>query len=119
MDCNLLGFSVCGIFQAKLLEWAAISFSRGFVPPRDWTNVSSIAGGFFTVKPPGKVVVFFTLSLLRELAGSHVLGTWDIKLGDISGWTLPLIMTVKEHHGLKGEVSVWRAKLCEGAVSRS
>ena len=29
MDCSLLGFSIHGIFQAKVLEWFAISFSRG------------------------------------------------------------------------------------------
>ena len=29
MDCSLLGFSVHGIFQARVLEWVAISFSRG------------------------------------------------------------------------------------------
>ena len=29
MDCNLLGFSVHGILQARILEWIAISFSRG------------------------------------------------------------------------------------------
>ena len=29
MDCSLLGFSVHGIFQARILEWVAISFSRG------------------------------------------------------------------------------------------
>ena len=29
MDCNLLGFSVHGILQARILEWIAISFSKG------------------------------------------------------------------------------------------
>ena len=29
MDCSLLGYSVCGILQARILEWVAISFSRG------------------------------------------------------------------------------------------
>ena len=35
MDCNLSGFSVHGIFQARILEWVDISFSRGFSQPRD------------------------------------------------------------------------------------
>ena len=47
MDCNLPGSSVHGIFQARILEWVAISFSRGSSPPRDWTQISCIAGGFF------------------------------------------------------------------------
>ena len=29
MDCSLSGFSTCGVFQARTLEWIAISFSRG------------------------------------------------------------------------------------------
>ena len=33
MDCNLPGFSVYGIFQARELEWVAISFSRGTFQP--------------------------------------------------------------------------------------
>ena len=51
MDCSLPGFSVHGIFQARVLEWVGISFSRGSSQPRDWTwvsYVSCIAGGFFT-----------------------------------------------------------------------
>ena len=35
MDYSLPGSSVCGIFQAKILEWAAISYSRGSSRPRD------------------------------------------------------------------------------------
>ena len=44
MDCSLPGFSVHGIFQARVLEWVAISFSRGSSQPRDWTQVSLIVG---------------------------------------------------------------------------
>ena len=41
------GSSVHGISQAKLLEWVAISFSRGSFPPRDQTTSPALAGGFF------------------------------------------------------------------------
>ena len=41
-----------GFFQAKMLEWVAISSSRGSPQPRDQTCVSCIAGGFFTHEPP-------------------------------------------------------------------
>ena len=37
-----------GILQARILEWVAVPFSRGFSQPRDWTQVSHIAGRFFT-----------------------------------------------------------------------
>ena len=54
MVFSLPGFSVHGISQATILEWVAISFSRGSFQPRDQTQVSCIAGGFFTSEPTGK-----------------------------------------------------------------
>ena len=54
MNSSLLGSSVHGIFQARILEWVAISYSRGCSKPRDWTLVSCIAGEFFTAEPLGK-----------------------------------------------------------------
>ena len=47
MDCSLPGFYVHGIFQARILEWVA--FSRGSSQPRNQTQVSYIAGRFFTI----------------------------------------------------------------------
>ena len=49
MDCSLPGSSIHGIFQARIPEWAAISFSRGSSQPRDRTRVSCIADRRFTV----------------------------------------------------------------------
>ena len=49
MDCSLPGSSVHGIFQARILEWVAISFSRGSSQTRDWTLVSRIVGRHFTI----------------------------------------------------------------------
>ena len=49
MDCSLPGSFIHEIFQARILEWVAISFSRGSSQPRDQTRVSSIAGRLFTV----------------------------------------------------------------------
>ena len=49
MDCSLPGFSVHRIFQARVLEWVAISFSRRYSQPRDWTRVSCIVGKRFTI----------------------------------------------------------------------
>ena len=54
MDCSPPGSSVYGILQARILEWLAISFSKGSSRPRDGTWVSHIAGRFFTAEPPGK-----------------------------------------------------------------
>ena len=49
MDCSLPRSSVHGIFQARVLEWVAISFSRGSSRPRDQTWVSHIVGRCFTI----------------------------------------------------------------------
>jgi len=49
MDCSLPGSSIHEIFQARVLEWVAISFSRESSWPRDWTQVSCIVGRHFTV----------------------------------------------------------------------
>ena len=49
IDYSPPGSSVHGILQARILEWVAISFSRGSSWPRDWTQLSFIAGRFFTV----------------------------------------------------------------------
>ena len=49
MDCSLPGSSVHGIFQARILEWIAISFSRRSSRHRDWTQVSRVVGRHFTV----------------------------------------------------------------------
>ena len=49
VDCSLPGSSIHGILQARILEWVAISFSRGSSPPRDWTQISHIAGRCFNL----------------------------------------------------------------------
>ena len=57
IDCSLPGSSGHGIFQARILECIAISSSRGSSRPRDGTcvsDISCIAGRFFTTEPPEK-----------------------------------------------------------------
>ena len=49
MDCRPSGSSVHGILQARILEWVAISFSRGSSRPSDRTQVSHIAGRHFNL----------------------------------------------------------------------
>ena len=49
VDCSPLGFSIHGILQARILEWVAISFSRGSSWSRDQTQVSCIAGRCFNL----------------------------------------------------------------------
>ena len=59
MDCSLSGSSFHGIFQARILEWVAISFSRRSSQPRDWTQVSCIVGRRFTIWATGEAVEIF------------------------------------------------------------
>ena len=56
MDCSPPGSSVHGIYQARILEWVAISSPKGSPQPRDWTSpmAPALAGRFFTIEPPGK-----------------------------------------------------------------
>ena len=47
--CDSMDCRVHGILQTRILEWVAFPFSRGSSQPRDRTQVSRIAGGFFTI----------------------------------------------------------------------
>ena len=49
IDCSPPGSSVHGSLQARILEWVAFPFSKGFSPPRNRTQISHIAGRFFNV----------------------------------------------------------------------
>ena len=46
--CDPMDYTVHGILQARILEWGAVPFSKGSSQPRDRTQVSHIAGGFFS-----------------------------------------------------------------------
>ena len=52
--CDPMDYSVHGILQARILEWEAIPFSRGSSQPRDRSQVSCTAGGFFARWATGK-----------------------------------------------------------------
>ena len=69
MDSSLPGSSVHGIVQARILEWVTISFSRGSSWPRGQTQVSCIAGRFFThlaTREALKLDKMFLFSTSRE-----------------------------------------------------
>ena len=73
-DCSPPGSSVHEISQARILEWVAISFSRGSSQPRDQTWVSCIAGRFFTVWATREALCYIPLTiscLLRLLLSSR------------------------------------------------
>ena len=57
-----MDYTVHGILQARILEWVAFPFSRGYSQPRDQTQVSHIASRFFT-----KDIGLGSLSLLQGI----------------------------------------------------
>ena len=61
--CRPLGSSVHGISQARILEWVAISFSRGSSQPRNWTHVSSV----------GRWIVYFWVTRETQELGIFTL----------------------------------------------
>ena len=74
MDCSLPVSSIHGIFQARVLEWVAISFSRGSSQPRDWAQVSCIAGRRFIIwaTREAQIMSMLLLLLLLPTHFSHV-----------------------------------------------
>ena len=77
LDCSLPGSSVHRIFQARVLEWVAISCSRGSSWPRDRTLVSRILGGCF--------IVWATREVHYE-NGNGVFSQMIVKYASIETW---------------------------------
>ena len=103
MDSSLPDSSVYGIFQARIPEWVAISFSRGSSHPRDWTHVSgetpALAGGFFTNEPPGKPQNNLLITVI-----------WTKQLGFQQYFNLPRIISLESlecsHNKFKTDLKI-------------
>ena len=54
MDCSLQGSSIHGIFQARVLEWVAISFSRGLPDPGIEPRSPALQADTLLSEPPGE-----------------------------------------------------------------
>ena len=69
MDCSSAGSPVYGILQARILEWVAISFSRGFSQPRDGTlslKSPALASGFFTTRATWEALEYSRFSSVAQ-----------------------------------------------------
>ena len=75
--CDLMDYTVHGILQARIMEWVAIPFSRGSSQPRDGTQVSRIAGGFFTS---------WTTREAQTLCGAQNPGPWSKATSTLYLW---------------------------------
>ena len=73
IDYSLAGSSVHGIFQARVLEWGAIAFSRGSSRPRDRTRVSRVVGRCFTI--------WATREALQKLNVTEILNKAEVSGG--------------------------------------
>ena len=67
--CDPMDYTVCGILQARILEWVAFPFSRQSSQPRDQTQISRVEGRFFTSWATGKPknIGVGSLSLLQQI----------------------------------------------------
>ena len=100
--CSPPGFSVHGIFQARILEWVAVSSFRGSSWSRNWTHVSAspaFAGGFFTAEPPGKPLLPWVSGNKWFLFESSIFENWIWK-GSAFVQSIPNIPSKRHKHKL-------------------
>ena len=97
MNCSPPGSPVYGIFQARLLERVATSYSMRSFQPRAWTHISCI-DGFFTTELPGKSLVHYNCNYLSGKQTAIYMHTL------ISQWIFP---NVKSSELDAGNVPTW------------
>ena len=99
MDCGPSGSFVCGILQARILEWVGISFSRGSSRPRDGTHISCIGRWVLhhyhhlgSPHPPlaGAISTSLVLCLLPPMAPGPP-ATWERHQGTCKKWKFPRV----------------------------
>ena len=81
LGCSLPGSSVQGVFQARILEWVAISFSRESSQPRDRAcvyHVSCVAGRLFTHRAIGEPHACVLMSVCHHLTSASVFMIWRL-----------------------------------------
>ena len=108
--CDPMYNTVHGILQARALEWVAFSFSRGPSKPRGQTQVSCIAGGFFT------------RWATREAHIQHCwkINIWNIALGNGASASLRKFLRnmndtkTDPRRNRTSELSNWQRKDCKG-----
>ena len=93
MDCSLPGSSVHGILEARILEWVTIPFSRGSSQSRDWTQVSYVAGGCFTIWATRERRL-----ILIEIFGEEIIGQFPFPFSE-SQWTFTVLGTFETFLG--------------------
>ena len=115
MDCSLPGSCVHGIFQAIVLEWIAISFSRESSWPRDWTQVSHIVDRHLTVWATTEVTDNFDNSKYPEY--------WDLDLQETFPKTRTLATSWSQFYFRKSTQGTYTClrlnELCQNNTKKS
>ena len=78
--CSLPGSYVRGILQARILQWVAIPFFRGSSQLRDWTQVSCIAGRFFTIWDTREAFLLVISKQLGSPQGWYIIAPNNMEL---------------------------------------
>ena len=119
MDCSPPGSSVQGISQARILEWVAIFFSRGSSWPRDRTQVSWIAGGFFNIwTTRGSPTARETACNSAHGAGLFLcFPKISIRQLGCSGFPTKILSVHLELPSLNDQVFAWSIKSCSQGTS--
>ena len=94
MDCSLPGSSVHGILQARILAWVVAPFSRGSSQPRDWTQVSCIAGRFFTIWATRESLIVGMIYNFKYCVLDVWMLCWET-LGFTWAWAMPSLQNWK------------------------
>ena len=96
--------TVCGILQARIPEWVAVPFSSGSSQPRDWTQVSHIAGRLITswaTREADKASSFRPLpDLSWSLMWLSILPLFNTPLSREEWQYLPLMELLADHGGM-------------------
>ena len=90
MDCRSPGPVAHGIFQARILEWVAISSSRGSSQSRDWTCVSCTAVASLPAEPSGKP----DIHTYQDIKGFD---PWVRKIPWRKKWQLTVFLSGESH----------------------
>ena len=119
--CDPMDYTVHGILQARILEWVALPFSRGSSQPRDWTQVSHFAGGFFTIwvtrealGDPNKVALgtpIQTNEMLCHLRDESLRQPYGVSTFFSLSSMLLLLEKPRGDQGAEGRPSLWRANM--------
>ena len=101
MDCSLLGSSVHGILQARILEWVAIFFSRESSWPRDQPLISCIADRFFTIWATREAPIGWNSCIFLQLISQVLSDRMTVTLATVHYFSFFLMQLLKKLNLIK------------------